>query len=323
MNVEASAPGKLFLLGEYAVLEGAPAILTPVAQRARVRIAQGETATMLTGRRERMATRDAIARVPLLGHIASRIIEAGLVRKPLAEPLQTGALSLTLDTSGFFHRGAKLGLGSSAALTAALVKAFCDRRRNLVDAAIACHRAFQGGVGSGADVALAMIDTSIVFTPGQGARRVPLPPSLSMLFIWSGAPASTTRYLSGMAQYKKAQPRAYRAAIRGLGDLAAAGVAALDADDAAGFTDAVAACDEALLALSETTRLNFYTEAHLRLRKRVELAGCIYKPSGAGGGDFGVACSTSGERLIGLKDAMEREGHLAFLSQHTAARDIA
>ena len=37
-----SAPGKLFLLGEYAVLEGAPALLTAVDARVRVRIEPAE-----------------------------------------------------------------------------------------------------------------------------------------------------------------------------------------------------------------------------------------------------------------------------------------
>ena len=36
--MNASAPGKLFLVGEYAVLEGGPALLVPVKQRAEVTI---------------------------------------------------------------------------------------------------------------------------------------------------------------------------------------------------------------------------------------------------------------------------------------------
>ena len=37
-TIRASAPGKLFLLGEYAVLEGAPAMLTAVDRRVTVQI---------------------------------------------------------------------------------------------------------------------------------------------------------------------------------------------------------------------------------------------------------------------------------------------
>jgi mevalonate kinase len=36
--MNASAPGKLFLVGEYAVLEGGPALLVPVKRRAEVTI---------------------------------------------------------------------------------------------------------------------------------------------------------------------------------------------------------------------------------------------------------------------------------------------
>ena len=38
MRATASAPGKLILLGEYAVLEGAPALVAAVEQRAEVSV---------------------------------------------------------------------------------------------------------------------------------------------------------------------------------------------------------------------------------------------------------------------------------------------
>lgn len=319
MKIETSAPGKLFLLGEYAVLEGAPAILTPVSRRARVHIGEGETTTIITDRKARMRTRDALNRTPLLSHIATCITGAGLIRASLADPLKTGSLSLMLDTSGFFCRGMKLGLGSSAAMTAALVQALCEGPDKLMDTAIRCHRAFQGGAGSGADVAACMMNSSIVFAP-EGSRRLCLPPSLAMLSIWSGTPASTGQYLKGMARYRQENPRTYDRAILRLADLAALGVSALDASDTEGFTDVVAAYDEALFALNRTTGLNFYTQTHLHIRKQVESAGCIYKPSGAGGGDFGIAYASSGDKLIDLKDTLDKEGRLSFFASTNADR---
>ena len=41
MNVRTSAPGKVILSGEYAVLDGAPAVVMAVDRRARVSVSAG------------------------------------------------------------------------------------------------------------------------------------------------------------------------------------------------------------------------------------------------------------------------------------------
>jgi mevalonate kinase len=43
------------------------------------------------------------------------------------------------------------------------------------------------------------------------------------------------------------------------------------------------------------------------MRKKVELAHCTYKPSGAGGGDYGIAYSTNKQELLTLADKLKRE----------------
>jgi mevalonate kinase len=49
------------------------------------------------------------------------------------------------------------------------------------------------------------------------------------------------------------------------------------------------------------------------MRKKVELAHCAYKPSGAGGGDYGIAYSTDKQELLTLADKLEREHSDTFV----------
>ena len=343
-TINSSAPGKLFLLGEYAVLSGAPALLTPVPQQAQVQLTTGDKTCLLTSETKSMATADALASLPLLKHVVETLREQGLINEALAAPLDEGQLGITLDTSAFFHQdkkhqGVKLGLGSSAALTAALVKALAPPRSStrantrantststLTNAAIDCHLAFQQGVGSGADVALAMTGAPILFRKSvsekggsQTITPVTLPPDLFMLFIWSGTPASTRQHLQAAASYQQQQPQAWADAMSELAEISsagsnilAAGAGTIDQRKTAAFLACVESYDAALHRLSVGSGLGFYTQPHEMLRKQVKSAGCVYKPSGAGGGDFGIAFSSSHERMKNLQGAMQHEGFLTL-----------
>lgn len=287
--MKTSAPGKLFLIGEYAVLEGAPAILTPVPQRAEVTLLPSEgrphSGTVITRDHEtrRLATSDALKSLPLL----RAVVETLDCFDAIAHK------ELTLDTAAFFSRGIKLGLGSSAALTAALVK-LVSADQNLSDTQLVklaqqCHHRFQDGRGSGADIALSMSDGCIVHQGGSQPSRITLPDQLRMLAIWTGEAASTTGYLKAMEQWRARHESIYQQHIQQLTDTASQAVHAVHAVDAGQLLTCIARYDTQLEQLSRDSALNFYNQTHLEMRKRVELADCTYKPSGAGGGDFGIA----------------------------------
>src|SRR3954465_8219320 len=94
----ASAPGKLILTGEYAVLDGAPALVIAVNRRvlaARRRAPRGSSPFLV-------AVADEIARRHGADHPATR-----------------AAMEITVDSSAFYLGDQKLGLGSSAAVTVA------------------------------------------------------------------------------------------------------------------------------------------------------------------------------------------------------------
>ncbi len=296
------APGKLFLLGEYAVLEGGPAVLVPVQQRASVELHQTKgKVTSITDSTVTLDWPSAREEFPLL-----KAVQAGL---------STDALDghqLTLDTSGFFQKGQKLGLGSSAALTVALVKACCpdETPEEIYQLANSCHQKFQDGIGSGADIALSAMNHPVVFSRKQGPSVIDLPEDLYLLAIWTGQPASTTRLVGSMQTYRDQSPNAYRQHMDNLKSTATDCIRAISQQDNYGILAGIEQYDRQLYQLSSDSGVNFYNELHEIMRKKVKLT---YKPSGAGGGDFGIAYSTDKQEIINLAERLAQDQIYAFV----------
>lgn len=319
--MKVSAPGKLFLFGEYAVLEGAPAVLTPVPQRATVSLVPTKTSTdqskviATESTTRELSLPDAIASLPLLNAVV----------QPESFRAQLEDHSLSLDTHQFFRDGIKLGLGSSAALTAALIKLLSPDAplNDQLALAVQSHLRFQSGKGSGADIALSLLDQPIVFQRGQSPRPICVPDDLYMLAIWSHEAASTTDFLKRVSQWQQQAPTDYQKHIDGLSATARAAVALLSTEVSTHETPRILATIEQygrqLAEFSSNSGVNFYNLTHLEMRKRVELVHCVYKPSGAGGGDFGIAYSTNRNELFTLAENLKHEGRYVFFLEDSAS----
>jgi phosphomevalonate kinase len=179
--------------------------------------------------------------------------------------------------------------------------------------ALRCHHAFQNGIGSGADIALAAMDETIVFQRGESPVPVDLPDDLHMLAIWSGEPASTTGYVAAVSLWRQSNPNAYQFHIHDLRNTATECIDALGENDTPRLLARIEQYDRHLERLSSVSGVNFYNQAHLEMRKKVEFAHCAYKPSGAGGGDYGIAYSTDKQELLTLANKLEREHSDTFV----------
>src|SRR5699024_5021058 len=155
---------------------------------------------------------------------------------------------VTLDTHAFFAEdGAKLGLGSSAALTVALTAAVnAAQGSDAPDLAamIGMHRCMQDGRGSGLDIAAALTGGSLVYRLRDGRpqiERARWPHELGMCCVWSGRSASTGSALARLAEWRARHVADYNARMHALSDAAQAVAAALHAGDAAGMAAGMAA----------------------------------------------------------------------------------
>lgn len=321
-TITASAPGKLFITGEYAVLDRAPAMLTAVNVRAvcRLRPATGDVSRIIT---PPLSAAPAAFRivdgqpvwddepVPLFDAAWSALTETQ--RQSLAD----SAWNISLDTSAFFLKEKKLGLGSSAAAMAALAGTLWAASGGLpaepeaFDALRKAHAAWQGG-GSGADLAVTLSGGSILYRrEPRIAAPVALPADLEILPVWSGTPASTGEFLRRLADFQARDAERFRERFAVLEQEAEEAALAASAGEADAFLEAFDDCGAALRALGEAADLPVWSEAHERIGALVREAGGWYKPSGAGGGDIGVAVIRAGDAAAeeGVKSRLSSAGY--------------
>lgn len=283
-----SAPGKSFLIGEYAVLEGHDAIVTAVDVRAyahQARAQHGEQAD------------------PSSPFVAAAVeLVSGWLRGH-DHPVPDIASLPIVTTVGFTAGARKLGLGSSAAVTAAVVGWYlraagldissAHTRQAAASIAREAHIIAQEGRGSGADVATAVHGGTLRFARDGGVQPIELPNWLAIGFFDAGAPASTGSLVKAVEVGATRDRSSYEAAIT---ELAAA---------SRRFQSAILeqACPETAFALIQEAchghndglrQLQRLANAEI-MTKRIETilgaaawAELAAKPSGAGGGDLVV-----------------------------------
>ena len=294
--IEASAPGKLVLSGEYAVLDGAPALVAAVDRRVTCEltprdaggwrfISTGFVADRALSRREVFA--------------ASPTTIPGVVRRTIAESQAPEHMEVRIDSTSCYHGGTKLGVGSSAATVTALATAVgvlagsAPRLKDLYG----LHADFQGG-GSGLDIAAAVTGGVIRFEEGV-ATPVRLPEEIHLAFLFTGAGTRTAEHLSVFDAWRRRGPTA------ALERLAAAAREVADCTrHPEMLLDALGEYADMLERFDRATRIGIFGPGHRRARKLADRhRGVVYKPCGAGGGDTGVALSLD----IDAMDAFKRD----------------
>lgn len=334
--IRVTAPGKMVLLGEYTVLFGAPAVVAAVNRRAAVELApspssrwvvtapgyaEGEAEFHLAGNGA-LQWRDEGAASTF--SVVTRLIE-GLREQSLIHLEARDALELMLDTREFFETSpdgrCKLGLGSSAAMTVALITAFSaessasnrfEGESGALQTLIDLHRQCQGGRGSGIDVAASLHGGVLRFQIDERSRAsaepMALPPDLHLRTFWTGASASTGVFLETLERRLAEDPAEVGDALDVLDRWSREGVGALAGGKTASFLAAVDGFWRGLEDLGRTIRMPIVSEPHLRLRQLACEFGVSYKPSGAGGGDLGVGISTEQDSLDRMCRAAREAG---------------
>jgi phosphomevalonate kinase len=315
MAITARAPGKLVILGEYAVLSGAPALVMAVDRYAKARIESS------AGRRTHFEARLAERRRVTVADGESTgyaLVDRVLASTRARVPPWTGSL----DSGDFFAHGAKLGLGSSAAALCAWAGAWTAYAQAhgarvaqpTAASLIEVHRAFQQGAGSGLDVATSFTGGVIRYAlDDRGGPRigsVRLPNGVGFAGVFVGSSASTPDLVSRYHAWEAAEPLAAGRLKDRLTGLAAAGCEAASVGDARALLGAVADYGKALEALGLAMGAEIVTAPHRRIGLLGRRLGVVYKTSGAGGGDVGLALSLQPESLREFRARVEELGFL-------------
>jgi phosphomevalonate kinase len=304
--VKASAPGKLVLSGEYAVLDGAAAISMAVDRRATVTIAP------------RKGVRHAVAAPgfseseglfsggsgELSWHVGGedfQLFEKVWVAAGISSP---ESLSFTLDTRSFQEHGVKIGVGSSAALAVALATAMSAvAGGGSAELARRAHREFQGGTGSGVDVATSVAGGVIEYRISDDAgQALSWPEGLRFAVFWSGVAADTRSKLERLQALPVTTSRT------DLGDAADRCAAVFRGSSATRVLEELDRYKDALRRFDADCGLGIFDAGHARLSDAATEHDAVYKPCGAGGGDVGIALATAEESLASFTEVAEALG---------------
>ena len=311
--VETSAPGKLVISGEYAVLAGAPALVAAVDRRVTCTLStrnSGGWRFASTGfDDDRTISKDEVFAAP------STTIP-GIVRRSIAEPDAPEHIEVRIDSTPCYRDGVKLGVGSSAATVTAVATAFgvmaggAPRLTDLYD----LHADFQGG-GSGLDIAAAVTGGVIRFED-RVATPVRLPRGIHFAFVFTGAGSQTTALLATFDAWRQ------RGATAPLERLAAASREVADStghpDD---FLDALGEYTDLLERFDQATRIGIFGPGHRKARALSSRLGLVYKPCGAGGGDTGMAAATDIDVIEAFKQGVDASG-LVALDMNISAQGV-
>lgn len=216
-TITVSAPGKLMLFGEHAVVYNRPCIVTAVDQRMRATVELVETPEFqleaadvnITGYKKALSelSKGDIPKGAQFVEIAVKnIFEYIKTRHP---ELVSGSAGLRITTTSEFS--SQFGFGSSSASTVCTVKAISEllalnlSQKELFDIAFKTVLDIQGK-GSGFDVAAAIYGGTIYFVTGGKVIEPLQIPTLPLLVGYSGVKADTVTLINKVKETSDAYP---------------------------------------------------------------------------------------------------------------------
>lgn len=323
--ITVKAPGKLYIAGEYAVVEsGFPAILVAVDQFVTVTIEKSETVGSIIskqyqensihwfreGKKLVVDNRD-----NPFHYILSGIRLTEKVALERGKELQVFDLNINSELDS--PSGKKFGLGSSAAVTVATIKAVSEfyqlhlSKMELYKLAAIAHLDVQGN-GSLGDIAASVYGGWIAYRSFNKEwltvmrRKVSLdallamhwpqldiqlltPPSdLKLIIGWSGSPASTSNLVDQVTISKAEKEKAYDHFLEESRACLTRMIAGFKNQDLSSIQTEIRMNRKLLKNLSETTGVNIETPVLTELCDIAETFNGAAKTSGAGGGDCGI-----------------------------------
>lgn len=235
--------------------------------------------------------------------------------------------------------GVKYGLGSSAAVVVAVVTAIMARfsteepNKDVVFKLAALAHVNIQGSGSGADVAASVYGGILQYSSFQAEwlldasrktstiseliesdwiylsiKRLSLPASVYFCVGWTGRPASTTKLVERILQLKTDNPIAFEEFLEKSGRAVHTLLTGMETENNELLFEGVKANREALATVGKQAKVSIETPLLSTLCELAEDLQGAGKPSGAGGGDCGIAFMPNEKQADLLYRAWEEAG---------------
>jgi mevalonate kinase len=221
-SITVSAPGKLMLFGEHAVLYGSPCLVTAVGQRmaVAVELTEGDTLELAA---EDVQIRGYTKPMSELGNgevpRGAGFVEIAVRNFRKAHPFAGG---LRVKTTSEFS--STFGFGSSSAVTVAVIKALAELVGSSLDPRALFDLSYQTvldvqGKGSGFDVAAAAYGGTLFFIAGGKEIRPINVPDLPLVVGYTGIKADTVTIINAVKEKEKREPELVQGAYAGIAAL--------------------------------------------------------------------------------------------------------
>ncbi|GCF93821.1 phosphomevalonate kinase [Enterococcus florum] len=343
--IEVSAPGKLYIAGEYAVVEpGHPAIIAAIDQFINVSIKSSKrNGSIQSAQYSDMPIRWTRRKGELVLDIRDNPFHYILAAIHFTEKfalennktLTFYDLKVTseLDNSN----GRKYGLGSSGAVTVATVKALDAyyqlglSQLELFKLATLAHLNVQGN-GSCGDIAASCYGGWLAFStfdhdwvlnqltsrsltdlvksdwPSLKIEPLKAPEDLRLLIGWTGSPASTSDLVDQVHQSREQKEAAYQQFLADSKACVAQMIQGFKQEDVS-LIQAMIRTNRALLTqLTTFSNVSIETQQLQVMSDLAEQYGGAAKSSGAGGGDCGIVIVDKKAGILPLMSAWEKAG---------------
>src|SRR5690625_4796064 len=251
----------------------------------------------------------------------------------------TCPISLSITSELDDESGAKYGLGSSAAIVTgvvtALLRAFLQqkpREEFIFKLAAIAHVKTQGS-GSGADITASTYGGMLEYSSFQAdwlleqlqqtisitelvqkewaylhIRKLPFPKQWKMLVGWTGKPASTAKLVPEVLKYKQKNKKQFQTFLEKSAQAVKDILLGIKRESLEQFYKGIKDNHEALAEIGRLANVPIETSLLHKLKQIAEKYDSVGKLSGAGGGDCGIAFTTSLQNEKQIKSAWKATG---------------
>ncbi len=250
-----------------------------------------------------------------------------------------GKFHLSINSELDDESGNKYGLGSSAAVVTSVVSAILNEfmteepSKELIFRLAAISHVKTQGNGSGADVAASSYGGLLQYSSFQAewlrsaylqsdsitalvemdwiyysSKPISMPKSIYFCVGWTGKPASTAKLVDKILQLKLDNLDAYRTFLKNSDDAVAEFLKGMQEENIDLLLSGVKKNREALSTVGTHANTPIETPLLSTLCNIAESLGGAAKPSGAGGGDCGIAFMPTKEKADELERLWEKAG---------------